>query len=180
MSLWAVLATGPSLSQRVADTVRGRCNVVAVSDAYKLAPWADAIASTDAAWWKHHPAALDLACPKFGAMPDFRAIPGVERLPVDTGTNSGLLGIMVAVKLGASRVLLCGFDLKDAGNHFFGAHPTGLKSTPPARMEMFKRQFAGYRPRGIEILNCTPGSALTCYPFSTLETELAICAEPVA
>lgn len=161
------------MSQQTADRVRGRCNVVAVSDAYKLAPWADAIASTDAAWWKQHLEALSLPCPKYGAMPDFRAVRGVERLLIDTHTNSGLLGIMVAVKLGATRVLLCGFDLHSAGEHFFGRHPAPLSSTSPNRMEIFKRQFQSYRPRGVEILNCTPGSALTCYPLADLHEILA-------
>lgn len=152
--------------------MRGKCRVVAVSDSYKLTPWADAVASTDAAWWKAHPEALAMPCPKFGAMPDFRAIDGVERLLVDTSTNSGLLGVMVAVRLGAKRVLLCGFDLHSPGEHFFGRHPAPLKSTSADRMEVFKRQFAAYRPRGVEILNCTPGSALTCYPFADLHESL--------
>lgn len=172
MSVWAVLATGPSLTQEIADSMRGKCRVVAVSDSYKLTPWADAVASTDAAWWKAHPEALAMPCPKFGAMPDFRAIDGVERLLVDTSTNSGLLGVMVAVRLGAKRVLLCGFDLHSPGEHFFGRHPAPLKSTSADRMEVFKRQFAAYRPRGVEILNCTPGSALTCYPFADLHESL--------
>ncbi|EWS53278.1 hypothetical protein X551_03935 [Methylibium sp. T29] len=170
--VWVVLATGPSLNQSIADSVRGH-NVVAVSDAYRLAPWADALASTDSAWWKQHPEALAFSGLKFGAMPDFRAIHGVERLHVDTGTNSGLLGIMVAVKLGARRVLLCGFDLKDPGNHFFGKHPKPLKSTKPERMEAFKRQFKNYQPRGVQIINCTPDSALDVYPRAALEDCLA-------
>jgi hypothetical protein len=161
------------MSQHLADSARGRCKVVAVSDSYRLAPWCDAIASTDAGWWKANPEALLLNCPKFGAMPSFREIQGVERLLVDTGTNSGLLGLMAAVKLGATRVLLCGFDLHSPGNHFFGRHPAPLKSTSPNRMEVFKRQFEHYRPRGVQILNCTPGSALKCYPFADLNESLA-------
>lgn len=170
---WVVLASGPSISQTVADSVRGRCKVVAVSDCYRLTPWANALASTDAGWWRANPAALKFPGLKFGAMPDFRAIPGVERLPVDTGTNSGLLGVMVAVKLGAKRVFLCGFDMNRPGVHFFGRHVAPLKSTTAARQEVFKRQFANYRPRGVEIINCTPGSALHVYPKRDLEDCLA-------
>lgn len=161
--IFAVLATGPSMSQAVADSVRGKCGVVAVSDAYRLAPWADAMASTDYAWWRHHSDALNFGGRKFAIFPSFRQIDGLESLQENTGTNSGLLGVMAAVKLGATRVLLCGFDLHSPGNHFFGKHPAPLRSTPPARMEIFKRQFAAYSPRGVEIINCTPGSALRCY-----------------
>lgn len=167
--IFAVLATGPSMSQSVADSVRGKCGVVAVSDAYRLAPWADAMASTDYAWWRAHPAALKFQGRKFAIFPSFRQIEGVESLQENTATNSGLLGLMVAVKLGATRVLLCGLDLHSPGNHFFGKHPAPLRSTPPGRMEIFKRQFEAYRPRGVEIINCTPGSALRCYPRGNLQ-----------
>lgn len=80
---------------------------------------------------------------------------------------------MVAVSLGAKRVLLCGFDMNRPGDHFFGRHVLPLKSTTPQRQEIFKRQFAGYRPRGVEIINCTPGSALHAYPKRDLEDCLA-------
>ena len=172
----AVLATGPSMSQSVADSVRDRCRVVAVSDAYRLAPWADAMASTDGKWWKAHPEAMEFPGRKFTAAPDFIRLDGVERLPVDTATNSGLLGLMVAVKLGATRVLLCGLDMHSPGQHFFGRHPAPLRHSEQRHLELHKRQFRAYRPRGVEILNCTPGSALDAYPMSTLETELAVLA----
>jgi len=160
--IFAVLDSGPSMSKSVAYYVRGKCSVVAVSDAYRLAPWCDAIASTDAAWWKAHPVALAMRCKKYGIVHDFQGVKGVETLHIETGTNSGLLGVMVAVKMGATKVLMCGFDLHSPGDHFFGKHPEPLKSTTAPRMEVFKKQFACYRPKGIEIINCTPGSALTC------------------
>lgn len=169
---WAILATGPSMSQAVADSVRG-CKVVAVSDAYRLAPWADVLCSTDAGWWLANAEALQFRGQKYGAMPDFRRISGVERFPADSSINSGLLGVRVAVHLGARRVLLCGFDMNRPGEHFFGTHPAPLKSTTADRQEVFKRQFAGFHPRGVEIINCTPGSALTCYPRRELEDCLA-------
>lgn len=171
--IFAVLATGPSLTQAVVDSVRDRCKVVAVSDAYRLAPWADALASTDGKWWKANPEALEFAGQKFTAAPSFVPLEDVERMPVDTATNSGLLGLMVAVKLGATRVLLCGLDLHSPGAHFFGRHPSPLRSSEQRHLDMHKRQFAQYRPRGVEILNCTPGSALDVYPMADLNACLA-------
>lgn len=170
---WVVLATGPSLSQALADSVRGRGLVVAVSDACRLAPWADAVVSTDAAWWAQHPGAKELAGRKFTAAPEHQKMEGVERLAVASSTNSGLLGIMTAVHMGAKRVLLCGFDMHAPGQHFFGLHPKPLKTTTAERMEVFKRQFRAYRPAGVEIINCTPGSHLLAYPFGDLEDCLA-------
>jgi hypothetical protein len=158
------------MSQEVADRVRG-LHVVAVSDAFRLAPWADAMCSSDAKWWAHNPAAKEFAGLKFTASPDFRPVAGVERMQVSSGTNSGLLGIMVAVNLGAKRVLLCGFDMR--GAHYFGKHPEPLKNTTEARYQTMMRQFRSYRPRGVKIINCTPGSSLNVYPLSTLEDCLA-------
>jgi hypothetical protein len=171
MTCWAVLATGPSMSQEVANSVKGRCKVVAVSDSYRLAPWADAMASSDAAWWKANPAAKEFAGRKFSAA----QIDGVEKVdfegPITSGSNSGLLAAHVAWKLGATKILLCGFDLH--GAHFFGLHPVPLKNTKPGRFEVFQEQFRRFKPRGVKVLNCTPGSALRVYPTASLDACLA-------
>lgn len=172
MTTWCVLATGPSMSQAVADAVHGRCKVAAVSDSIRLAPWADVLVSADRAWWDLHGEQLDFAGPRYGVMPDFQQIKGVERFKAPSGTNSGLLAVLVAVSLGATKVLICGVDLHSPGDHFFGRHPEGLKSTPAKRLEVFKDQFARYRPKGVEIVNCSPGSALKAYPMGRLEDHL--------
>ncbi len=171
MTCWAVLATGPSMTAEVAGAVRGRCKVMAISDAHRLAPWADAMASTDKAWWREHPEALEFEGRKFTTA----VVEGVEKVefegPITTGSNSGLLGCHAAIKLGATKLLLCGFDLR--GSHFFGAHPAPLKNTSASRFEAFKLQFKYFRPRGVEIVNCTPNSALDAYPRGDLLASLA-------
>lgn len=170
--IFAVLATGQSMTQAVADSVNGRCKVVAVSNAYKLAPWANAMVSCDASWWKNNREALDFQGRKFTSAPDFQGLSELERVPgVTSGTNSGLLGLMVAVQLGATRILMLGYDMQ--GTHFFGPHPAPLRNANAARFEVFKKQFERYKPRGVEILNCTPGSALKAYPMADLHESLA-------
>lgn len=168
MSTWAVLATGPSMSQELADFVRGKCRAVAVSDAYGLAPWADALVSNDAAWWKAHPEALAFAGRKFCAA----HLPGTERIraqaPFMYGVNSGLQGMRVAELLGATSILLLGFDLR--GSHFFGPHPAPLRNTSPERFRVHIRQFDHWR--GCQVINCTPGSALTRFPFGDVHEVL--------
>ena len=167
----AILATGPSMSQAVADCVRGRCQVIAVSDAYRLAPWADVLVSSDSAWWRHHNP--EFAGRKLSGVP----VKDIEQVEGNmSGSNTGLIAIKVAVSMGAKRILLLGYDM--GGTHFFGSHPSPLKNTTPSRFEVFKKQFAGYKPRGVEIINCTPGSALACYPHMTLEAALAGLAQP--
>lgn len=175
--IFAVLATGPSMSQAVADSVRHlRC--VAVSNAYQLAPWAEAMVSVDIAWWKHHPEALAFPGRKFCV----GQVEGTEQYKIPGGSNSGLYGLHVAHMLGATRILLLGFDMH--GTHYFGPHPKKrvenaghyeLKNTPPHRFEVFKRQFAYWKR--CEVINCTPGSALDCYPKMDLADALRL-AEP--
>lgn len=163
----AVLATGESLSQKVVDSIRGKCKVVAVSDAYLLAPWADVLVSSDAAWWRETKPEFDGPKYTLGIHPD---VEKVKDIPM--GTNSGLLGIHIAVtRLGATKVLGLGFDMH--GTHFFGPHKK-LKNTPPHRREQFHSQFANYKPRGVQILNCTPNSKLKCYPTARLEDALLV------
>lgn len=56
-----VAATGVSLTPDVAETCRrSRCPIIAVSDAYRLLPFADILYSCDGAWWDVHK-----GCPDF-------------------------------------------------------------------------------------------------------------------
>lgn len=171
-----VLATGESMSQELADSVKAwRC--IAVNDAYKLVPWAEAIAGQDLKWWNAHPEAMALPVPKYSVS----WFPGVSRVRctdvIATGTNSGLIGLHVAITRGAQRVLLLGFDMH--GSHFFGPHQ-GLKNTSPQRYSEFCDQFAAYAKtiRGVEVINCAPGSALKAFPFVDLQAALQCAVTP--
>lgn len=165
----AVLATGPSLNIEDVEYLRGRCRVVAVSNAYQLAPWADALASTDQAWWDYHQP--EFCARKFSVINT--KFNGVESIDTYSGMNSGALGIMTADLLGCARILLLGFDLHaDKGSHYFGDHPDELKSTPDHRFQVFINQInnikLGLDYRGIDLVNCTHGSALTSVPYQPL------------
>ena len=167
---WAVLATGESLSQAVVDSLRGKVKVVAVNNSVALAPWADALAAADGAWWKHTGFNDRFTGLKYTAAPDWYALDGVSRLPnVISGINSGLLGIKVAEYLGAKKIILLGFDMK--GGHFFGSHPAPLNNPDAKQFERFKQQFSEHKTK-IDIVNCTPYSALDCFRRSTLDAEL--------
>ena len=170
--IYAVLASGPSMSQEVADSVRGRGKVLAVSDTYLLAPWADGLVSADAGWWRHKK-------PEFeGPRYSMATIPDIEKVDAPMGTNSGLLAVMLAVKLGATKVLLLGVDLH--GTHFFGNHPEPLRNPKQDRLNIFKRQFAEYKPKGVQIYNCSPSSQLEAYPLARVEDHLESMAQPAA
>lgn len=170
MTTCVVLATGASLTPEQVTHVKTahgeqRCKAVAVSNAYQLAPWADAMVANDMKWWRAYPEALKFAGRKFcGA--DYK---GTERLPpvqmFPAGTNSGLQAMRVAVMLGATRIILLGLDMK--GTHYFGKHPPALKNSTPADFQRMLIQFKRWRSDA-RVINCSPGSALTCFETARL------------
>lgn len=166
--IWAILATGQSMSQEIADYVRGKCSVIAVSDAYKLAPWADALVSADGSWWKVHADAQRFAGRKFG----MAKIEGIEQLKpekgFESGNNSGFTAMKVAQMLGATKIILLGFDMH--GTHYFGKHPEPLRNTTESRFKGHIRQFDKWN--GCEVVNCTEGTALNKFPKANLKDVL--------
>lgn len=160
-----LLAPGPSMSQALADSFRGQW-VGVVSNCFELAPWADFLVAQDMTWWNKHPAAMAFAGRKFSAQP----VVGVERIKERTSLNSGCLALSVAVKLGAKRILLYGYDMR--GTHFFGQYTNGLRNTSDNDRERHLRQYAawGLLNPGVEVINCTPGSAIDCFERAECST----------
>lgn len=94
---------------------------------------------------------------------------------VGTGQNSGFQAINIAYLAGAHRVLLLGFDMqsRDGKAHWFGDHPIATQeSWFSAFLQNFAR-LARFLPAGFEIINCTPGGALNCFPRMPLDEALA-------
>jgi len=93
------------------------------------------------------------------------------------GANSGYQAINLAIHFGARRILLLGFDMGATGRgHWFGAHPTPLTNVEANEYGVFARVFDSMtddlRNMGIEVVNCTRKSAITCFRCSTIEQEL--------
>lgn len=179
-----VMATGPSLTPAQCHLVRqAGVAAIAVNDAYRLAPWADVLYAADAQWWHAHAQdALKFSGLKLTAdrTVTYRHVikmkqtgkEGYDPEPgcVRTGGNSGYQALHVAIQAGARRVVLLGYDM--GGAHFFGRHPHPLRNTPEHAFANWIRRFPALNGRGAEIVNCTPGSALTCYPRMPLEEAL--------
>lgn len=167
----AILATGPSMSQAVADGLAGMPRIV-VNDAFRLAPDADALCANDGGWWRVNAEALKFQHRRFSC----NSVDGVEKVRstplIDRNSNSALLALHVAVHyFRAKRVLLYGVDCSAArGQHYFGPHTkTWLRNTDQQGFEKYKRQFADYArtlPDGVEVLNCSPLSELRVFPFA--------------
>jgi hypothetical protein len=193
-----VAASGPSLTEEAAERCRraylaGTHRVIAVSDAWKLMRWADAVYSCDRGWWDLHQPDFDGHKWSSHHVPDndkraaasrhglnlVRGAPGngFSFAPdhIHYGRNSGFQAVNLALLFGAVRIVLVGFDMRlVAGrSHFFGEHPAGLRRT--LNYQNFIKAFeaaASSLPAGVEILNATPGSALTCFPTVNLDQAL--------
>ena len=94
------------------------------------------------------------------------------------GTGPQLINI--ALHYGAKKMLLIGWDMRHSGKrHYFGEYPKVMQHTtknlgPDGELiglikEMETINASDY---GIEIINCTPGSALKHFPMGDLEDHI--------
>lgn len=146
--------------------------MVAVGNAYEMAPWAAAVVANDKVWWEEHPQARKFAGRKFTT----KTMSGIERhraSGVGGDSNSGTLGIDVAVRVfKATQVLLIGFDFH--GTHFFGQYQNRCSNTTAASRVKHQRQMNVWRkinPR-VEVVNLTAGSELKAFPMGNIEDYL--------
>lgn len=183
----AVLASGPSMSPRLAQTLwqhrQQRSLPVAVANStFRLAPWADMLYAMDASWWMANPDARLFAGLKVCAddslqWPEVLSLRHTGKAGFDddagcirTGGNSGYQAVHVAVHAGASRVLLCGFDMRPG--HWHAVDREADESHYAEWRRRFQTLAAALAGR-VEVLNCTPGSALDCFPMATIDEALA-------
>lgn len=176
----AVLASGPSLTREIVDTVRAaEIPAVVTNRTYELAPWADALVGNDVAWWLATPGAHAFAgakvCLQECPLPHVVTPSGQDLHDARDGGNSGFTAVWLAAKAGAARILLCGVDMR--GDHWHAEHLSPpLRNTLPGRYPVWIARFEKHAP-DVEILNCTPGSDLRCFPFSDLDDALARAAD---
>lgn len=183
------IATGPSLTQSDVDRVRGRARVIAINDAYTLAPWADALYATDAKWWHWHHGVPEFTGAKWSLehsqwvshrarYPYVQRLRntgthGLERQPtgLKNGRNSGYAAINLAYHYGAARIVLLGYDMQATGgrSHFFGEHPNRQRSPYPMFRQQFPTLIKPLAKSGVEVLNCSRHSVLEAFPKRPLE-----------
>lgn len=174
------VATGASLTQQQVNYVRGKAKVYVVSDAYRLAPWADVLYSCDHGWWNYHKPVFagekwtinERAAKDF----DLNHIEqgdrefSLDKAKLGTGGNSGFQCLNLAVHHGASKVILLGYDFKPVG-HFFGEHPSPLsRSSDYSRWVDDMHKAAEIIP--IPVVNCTQDSAIKCFPMMDIMDAL--------
>ena len=191
----ACLGGGPSLTVEQLNELRGRARVIAINDAWRLAPWADALYACDGRWWRKQDGVrayaglkitLSNSAAQVAAWPEIKVLEntgteGLELSPhgLRTGRNGGYQAINLAVHLGARRILLLGYDMRlsaDGRSHWFGDH-ADWPTRPNIYRDVFLPHFEGLAHAldaiGVAVVNCTPGSALQVFPTAPLDQALA-------
>ncbi len=202
-----ILGGGPSLAQ-VNFSLVTQCRVIAVNDAYKLAQW-DMCYFKDCNWYiqaafKDHPemGPNKEHLKRFGGLkitscntlidePSIKVLKRGRRNHLDLDrefitycSNAGAEALALAIMLGAKTILLAGFDMKPInGKHNWHDNHERIMNEEIYKFQFldpFKTLAIGAKAHGVEIINCTIGSALGIFPIVPMEEILnadrSVCA----
>lgn len=167
------IASGPSLGASDCEAV-GSAGIpaIAVNSSWRLARFASVIYAGDLCWWDAYGAEIDISAERWTCSQRAAHEHGLSLHRAAGGYNSGLRAIQLAIELGAARVLLLGYDCSiNSGTHWHGDH-IKTKNPDEKLCLLWQRQFAQLNTLGIEIINCSRETALTCFPRARLEDVL--------
>lgn len=190
------VATGPSLTveqceQLKAPRAAGHIKVIGVNCAYQRAEL-DALLAVDLQFWKKYHRDIKQRCPglelvtqcasshkQFGLTTRIRgsARDGLGTHEIYTGGNGGHAAVNLAYLWGARKVMLIAYDMKlgpDGQRHFHPDHPAPCIQTQLFAhwIHRFQSTAKDLARLGVDVVNCTPGSALPWFRMSTIEKEL--------
>lgn len=203
--IWAggtafIIGGGPSLKDMDLTPIHGH-HVIGTNNAYQLGSWVDLCWFGDCRWYDwHRDRLLKFAgikvtcCVRAGGKPGIKGMKrgkaaGIEKRPgwVSWNGNTGASAINVAYHLGAVKVVLLGFDMRQVGDDC-NWHPEHLIMNPNSEKKKLEnggkscygrylRKFPeiakdAHRLK-LEIVNATPGSALPDFPIVELKDVLA-------
>lgn len=202
------IAPGPSLVREDVDQIPASVRVIAINDAVRIVPRPDVVYSSDGGWWtkaikkQRYPEAavlpvsalwMTIAQTRNGARKLFSDRMFVFKHTGKEGwdpdpyalrslDNSGGAAIQVAAKLGASRILLLGYDMAigpDGRKHFCDQQKMGGSNYRTFRT-LIGTLVAPFQTLGIDVINCSRRSRLDCFPRLPLAEALGLPVERVA
>jgi hypothetical protein len=192
VSKWVICASGPSMASVDLDLLRRfrSWQVMAVNCTFRLVPWAAAMYAGDLQWWERYGAETAAFAGEKWTWDGMAAVrhklrrvarrdgKGLCRArgAVNSGGNSGYQAVNLAYHFGARQIVLLGFDMhRNEGGHWHGEHE-GMLSAPALHMLAWRREFEplalDLRHAGVQVLNATEGTALTCFPMVPLAEAL--------
>jgi hypothetical protein len=149
----------------------------------------------DLRWWRVYGAEVEQtfagerwSCAHVDGVNHIDAVddPGLSAGPgrINTGGNSGYSLIGLAYLWGAARIILLGYDMQRGPrgeSHHHGDHGNGLPNCPAENLMEWARRMLqlgiDLRERGVEVVNATRRTAITC--FERLPIEQALREKPV-
>ena len=191
-----LVASGPSSESLDLDCLRGR-RVVAVSHGLFMAPWAPTLIAGGRAFWQRHDLREVFGGTLAVITDDYRPWGWLRRedprmVYMRRGAREGLsddpavlagsessvmLAINYVVHRGVRRIVLLGCDGKpNASGKRRAGRPESDTRDAAARYQTQERamatQIEPLAAAGVTIVNCSPGTALECYPTGRLEEWL--------
>lgn len=178
MKTFICVASGPSLTQEdCASANISGLPIVAVNSSWMAIPHCQHIFAGDYLWWAHN---HDLVISGAACWTQSqRAVDmyGVRLFrPAGGGPfNSGQRAIQLAAHLGAERIILLGYDCTLVnGTHWHGNHPDTMHNPVAREVARWHSDFSSLVSLlpGVEIINASRHTALTCFPRLTIEAAL--------
>jgi hypothetical protein len=176
-----VLASGPSLTAADCDLVRASgARTIAVNATFRMAPWADVVYMGDLMAIRTYDREVRAACAGQRWTCDSVAKQQYgwnQAVGLSRGGNSGHQAIHLAAKFGAKRIVLLGFDMQagpDGKRHWHAEHPKPCvqRSIFPEWVLKMGVLAGELKASGVDVVNCSRVSALTCFPVGDLKDEL--------
>lgn len=182
-----VLASGPSLTAEDIEQTEGM-KTIAVNQTIFTAPHAEYCYAYDDKWWiEYGEEVKKLKCNRVTCSIKAHTL-GAERLPKASGkfdgsfavgSSSGAHAICLAVMLGATKVILLGFDCQhtEGKRHHHEDYPDGFGNAdrPERWIKEHEKIAQGAKNLGVRIINCTRHTALECYEKQALSEALNGC-----
>ncbi|WP_336284198.1 hypothetical protein [Citrobacter arsenatis] len=172
------VASGPSLTKE--DCARACLSglpIIAVNSSWLAVPDCQHIFAADYDWWCHYHESINTNASLWTQSERAHIRYGVNLFrPQEGGPfNSGQRAIQLAAHLGASRIILLGYDCTLAnGEHWHGRHPATMHNPVPREVGRWHTDFSSLVSEllGVEIINATRHTALTCFPRITIEAAI--------
>lgn len=112
-----------------------------------------------------------------GVLPKVPGFPKPGSPEIQQGRTSGHTAVSLAVAFGGCRVPLVGYDMRivNGREHHHDEYkgPRDLSLYGNEFVKAFNGWHEAAQASGVEIVNCTPGSAITEFPFADLDQVLA-------
>lgn len=177
MSTFICIASGPSLTRSDCEmAISSGHPIVAINSSWRLVPECQFVYAADFCWWERYHINITSCAERWTSSVNAALRFGLNLFPPSSETfNSGQRAIQLAAYLGAARVILLGYDCSVVnGTHWHGEHPDGLKNPDETSIERWHVEFGRLNEvlAGVEVINCSRQTSLTCFTTSPLERVL--------